>query len=59
MKSVPENNHLKTCSTRFSGAGYLTLHPECPSGGAEGQQLQQHRVQSSQRQMASALLVVQ
>ena len=31
----------------------LTVHPEFPSGGVEGRQLQQHR------QMANALIVVQ
>ena len=35
----------------------LTLHPALPSAGVEGQQLQQHRVQSLQRQMANALVV--
>ena len=33
--------------------------PELPAGGVEGQHLQQHRVQSLQRQMANALVVVQ
>ena len=36
----------------------LTLRPEFSSGGVEGQQLQQHRVQSLQRQMANALVVL-
>ena len=30
-------------------------HPELPSGHVEGQQLQQHRIQSLQKQMANAL----
>ena len=35
----------------------LTLHPALPSAGVEGQQLQQHRVQSLQRQETDALVV--
>ena len=37
----------------------LTFHPEFPSEGVEGWQLRQHRVQSPQRPMANALVVVQ
>ena len=56
MKSVPENIYLKPHSTGFPGAQNASfLHPELPSGHVEGQQLQQHRVQSLQRQMANAL----
>ena len=45
VKSVPENNYLKTCPTRLPGARSASLHPELPRG-VQGQQLQQHRVQS-------------
>ena len=56
MKSVPENIYLKPHSTGFLGTQNASfLHPELPSGRVEGQQLQQHRVQSLQRQMANAL----
>ena len=56
MKSVPENIYLKPHSTGVPGAQNASfLHPELPSGHVEGQQLQQHRVQSLQRQMANAL----
>ena len=51
------SNYPKTCSTSFPGAECLSLHPEFPVGGAEGQQLQQHKVQSLQRQTANALVV--
>ena len=37
------------CPTRFPGAQSASLHSELPQGGVEGQQLQQHRVQSSRR----------
>ena len=37
----------------------LTLYPEFPSVGVEGQQLQQPRVQFPQRQMANALVAAQ
>ena len=39
----------KICPTRFPGAQSASLHSELPQGGVEGQQLQQHRVQSSRR----------
>ena len=56
MKSLPENIFLKPPSTSFPGAQNASfLHPELPSGRVEGQQLQRHRVQSLQRQMANAL----
>ena len=38
---------------------YLTLYYEFPSAGVEVQQLQQYRVQSPQRQMVNAFVVVQ
>ena len=40
------SNHLKTCSISFPGVECLSLHFEFPSGGVEGWQLQQQRVQS-------------
>lgn len=57
MKSVPENTQLsKDLFHQFSWhTKCLILHPELPSGRAEGQQLEQHRSQSLQRQMADAL----
>ena len=59
MKSVPENISLsKDLFYQFSWhTKCLILHPELPSGRAEGQQLEQHRSQSLQRQMANALVV--
>ena len=51
--SIKDQSHWLPWSTEC-----LTLHPAFPSGGTEGQQLQQHRVQSLQRQMANALLAV-
>ena len=57
LKWILENICLKTYSTSFPGAECLTLHPEFPSEGVEGQQLQ-HRVRSPQRQMANALIVL-
>ena len=61
MKSVPENIELS--KGLFHGFPWstecLTLHPEFPSEGVEGWQLRQHRVQSPQRPMANALVVVQ
>ena len=47
----------KTCPIRFPGAQSTSLYPELLQGGVKGQQLQQHRVQSPQRQMANALVV--
>ena len=49
------SNCLKSCSTSFPGAEFLTVHPELLPGHVKGQQLQQHRVQSPQRQRANAL----
>ena len=59
MKSVPENIYLsKGLFHQFPwSTECLTLPPDFRSGGVEGQQLQQHRVQSPQRQMANALVV--
>ena len=51
---VPENTYLTTCPTSSPGAQSV-LHPELPSGCAEDQQLQQHRIQSPQRETANAL----
>ena len=48
----------KTCSTSFPGAQSEILYPELPSVGVKGHQLQQHRVQSLQRQMANAFVTV-
>ena len=53
MKSVPLSKHL-FCQIRWSTK--CLTPPAIPSGGVEGQQLQQHRVQSPQRQMAKALV---
>ena len=57
MKSIPEDIYLSKDLFHeiLWSTECLTLHPEFPSGGVEGQQLQQHRVQSLQRQMANAL----
>ena len=58
MKSVPENIHLKTRSTSFCGAQSISLSTlSSPRGVLMSRQLQQHRVQFPQRQMADALLV--
>ena len=61
MKSIPEDIFLSKDLFHqiLWSTECLTLHPEFPSGGVEGQQLQPHRVQSLQRQMANALAVVQ
>ena len=63
MKSVPENIYLQTCSSSFPGAqsaSFSTLNsPGWGWGGVKDQELQQHRVQSPQRQMANKLVVVQ
>ena len=53
MKSVPLSKHL-FCQIRWSTK--CLAAPAIPSGGVEGQQLQQRRVQSPQRQMANALV---
>ena len=56
MKSVPENIKLsKDLSHQFPWSIECLIPPWTPSGGVEGQQLQQHRVQSPQGQMANAL----
>ena len=59
MKSVPENiSPSKDLFHQFPWSNEcLTLHPELLSGDIEGQQMQQHRVESLQRQMAKALVV--
>ena len=59
MKSIPENICLKTCSTSFPGAQSASFSTLSFLGRAEGQQLQQLRVHSPQRQMANTLVVVQ
>ena len=53
MKSVPENIQLsKDLSHQFLwSTNCPTLHSELPSGSVKGQ----HKIQSSQRQMANAL----
>ena len=48
MKPVPENIYLKTCSTSFPRAQNACLHPELSSQQVQGQQLQQHRIQSAE-----------
>ena len=57
MKSVPGNIQLsKDLSHQFTRRTIvLALHPELPSGHVPGQQLQQHRSQSPERQTANAL----
>ena len=59
MKSVSEN--ISLCTDLFHQFPWSTqcliLHLEFPSGGVDGQQPQQHRVQSLQRHMANALVV--
>ena len=58
MKSVTENIFLKTRSTSFCGTQSISLSTlSSPRGVLIGHQLQQHRVQFPQRQMADALLV--
>ena len=54
-KTTKISNYLKNCFSNFPGAECLTRHPELSSGHVEGQQLQQQRAQSLQRQMANAL----
>ena len=57
MKSVSENIRLsKGLLHQFPwSTECLTLHPELPSRHVEGQQLQQHRIQSLQRQAPTAI----
>ena len=61
MKSVSEN--ISLCTDLFHQFPWSTqcliLHLEFPSGGVDGQQPQQHRVQSLQRQKTDALTIVQ
>ena len=52
MKSVPLSKHL-FCQIRWSTK--CLAAPAIPSGGVEGQQLQQRRVQSLQMQVANVL----
>ena len=60
MKSIPEKYLSKDLFYQFPwSTECLAPDPEFPSEGAEGWQLQQHRVQSPQRPMAKALVVVQ
>ena len=49
------SNYLKTYSTSIPGAEVSHSPPELPSGHVKGQQLQQHRIQFPQRQMADVL----
>ena len=58
MNSVPGNIYLKTHFTRFPGAQSAYLHPELPKGMLKVKQLQEHRVQSPQREMVNSLVVV-
>ena len=53
MKSVPENIYRLVPQFPWS-TECLTLHPELPSGHIEGQQLQQHRIQSLHWKVANA-----
>ena len=57
MKSVPENIYLKS-STSFPGAQSASLSTLKSPRSTEGRQLQRHRVQSLQRQVADPLVVV-
>ena len=57
MKSVPENIYLKS-STSFTGAQSASLSTLKSPRSTEGRQLQRHRVQSLQRQVADPLVVV-
>ena len=61
MKSVSENISLSTDLFHQSpwSTQCLILHLKFPSGSVEGQQPQQHMVQSLQRQMAITLVAVQ
>ena len=52
------SNYLKTCPTSFPGTQSASLSTLNSPQGAEGGQLQQGRVQSLQRQMANAHVVV-
>ena len=59
MKSASENNPPKDlfCQFCWSSKSLIPLiSPELPLGYVEGQQLQQHGIQSSKRQMANALV---
>ena len=47
------SNCLKTYSISILGAKMSHSPPELPSGHVKGQQLQQHRIQFPQRQMAN------
>ena len=57
LGSIPENIYLKTCSTSFLEQKVFHSPPWTPSGCTEGQQLQQHRIQLLQRQMANELVI--
>ena len=57
LGSIPENIYLKTCSTSFLEHKVSHSPPWTPSGCIEGQQLQQHRIQLLQRQMANELVI--
>ena len=58
MKSVLENIQLSNALSHQIPLSTAVPHsPWTPSWGIEGQQLQQHRVQSLERQMADALAV--
>ena len=51
------SNYLKTCSTSFLEHKVSHSPPWTPSGCIAGQQLQQHRIQLLQSQMANELVV--
>ena len=58
MKSVPDSiQPSKDLAHQIPWSTECLTLPWTPSGGVEGQQLQQHRVQPLQRQMANALVV--
>ena len=51
-------SHLKDLFHQFPwSTKCLTVYPEFPSGGVEAGQLEQHRVQSLQRQKTNAFVV--
>ena len=57
MESVLQTpDYLKTCSTSGAQSASLSIL-NALQGGVESHQLQQHRVQSRQRQMANAPVV--
>ena len=55
MQDEKGTTYLKTCPTSFPGAQSASVSSRTPSGRVGSQQLQQHRIQSQQRQMVKAL----